>query len=780
MTLLLPGQVLCSSDSIEDPISPMRILHVDRGINRVVMIPCQPRKSKGRTYFKKHRAFKLKELEEKLSGPDSELRVREIRSRMIMRLSDEELRIRFPPRGGEGESKHIEVREKRWSLIKDLVTGPEAELLLDPTVCSEILQAKAAEQSRTAEEQKRWLTSTAQALYQYFALGSQKAALLPFWENCGGRGKKKKFSGTRLGRPNAPTAAGVEGHEGYVLTDNDVGIIEFCWRHYLTRGTSVAEACRRMWREFYSTEEMLSDGSLKRARFPANQRPTEVQFRYWGEKETGESASSKQHRHNHFLHIERPLPGSAADGIHAVGQKAALDSTTTDVELVSLISRLDRIGTAYRTLVVDMLYGYIPGFYMGLTPPCSETTKLAYLHAMSEKTEWLESLGLDHLAEDWIPIRFQDGLGDNTESRAEQVHRELLDTGVMLSLQYVPTYRSDLNALAETAHHSLHRLVDHKFLGSTRGEKKDKKEDSAAVRARHTLVEIIRDTADAVHHYNTVVHPDWVLPLDAKREGVRPTRLEMTKWAMSKGRMAVGVIDIDTARSQLLPVIKGVFTESGVKLFRPDKKGNKVYIKHLRYVSSHEHILLLMQRARKNGVVQADFRVDPFALKQIWYLDIETGESIALNLKTNDPELSQEATFIDVVRIEQHEEVQSLMLRNERDVALCTLEDSQEETKSIAEMEYQDELNSLNKKPSKKSLVANKAENREREKSVMMHGIPMIINDDQHPQTIVDVDAKPSYQSQSLEKGSIPHRDHKSKDKSVFQLAVESRQRGRK
>ncbi|MBW9265190.1 MAG: hypothetical protein K1563_15300 [Candidatus Thiodiazotropha sp. (ex. Lucinisca nassula)] len=775
MNPLIPGMALCSSDAAEEPMEPMRILYIDRGRDRVVLIPCQPRHSKGRTYFLKHRAGRLSQIEENLSLPKAVLRMRHIHPRLIMRLSDSELRTRFPPAHGETESKLIVVRNQRWNLIKHLVTGPDALLLLDPVLCTEILLSNASSLSTNEHERQRLYTATSQCLYQYFAFGMQKSALLPLWENCGGRGKKREGKGTKLGRPNAVTAAGIKGQEGYVCEKNDDEVIAFCWKHYLVRGMSVAAACRKMWREFYSFEETLPDGKLARTYFPVHQRPTEVQFRYRGKKLTGESASSKQQRHNHYLYFERPLPGSATDGIHAVGQKAALDSTSNDVELVSMISRLDRIGPAYRTLVVDMLYGYIPGYYLGLTPPSSETTRLAYLHAMSDKTEWLRTLGLNHSAEDWIPIRFQDGLGDNTESRSEQIHQVLLDTGVMLSLQYIPTYHSDLNSKAETAHHSLHRLVDHKFLGSTRGEKKDKKEDSASLRARHTLLEAIRDTADAVHHYNTVSHPGWVLPIEAKSEGVRPTRLEMTKWAMSKDKVTVGVIDIETARSQILPIMKGVFTESGVRLFRPDKKGQKVYIKRLRYVSYNALILELMMQARKNGVIQAEFRVDPFSPSRIWYLDIETAELIELNIKTNDLELVEEATLVDVVRIEQCEEVEALALRNAADTALSELEASLERTKKRAEAEYKEQLDVQDSKLSKTALVANKAENREREQTILVHGMPFIVDKGNGHEALLENEQEEEFlesdntDRQDLADQSLPQQ------KSAFEEAIEEK-----
>lgn len=118
-------------------------------------------------------------------------------------------------------------------------------------------------------------------------------------------------------------------------------------------------------------------GSPKRIPHPDHQCPTKTQFKYWGRlRSPGHEVWKKQFSPRALARIDRVLFGSANESIVKIGQRGAIDSTTTDQELVSVINRLNRIGQAHRVLIVDGKYKYIPGFYMGLDAPGSLPVQL--------------------------------------------------------------------------------------------------------------------------------------------------------------------------------------------------------------------------------------------------------------------------------------------------------------------------------------------------------------------------------------------------------------------
>lgn len=244
-------------------------------------------------------------------------------------------------------------------------------------------------------------------------------------------------------------------------------------------------------------------------------------------------------------------------------------------------------------------------------------------------------------------------------------------------------------------------------------------------------MDAIRETARAVHVENT--RPlDIFRPLAMREANVEPTRLAMTQFLMEQGKVARPLLDLETARSRLLPIGPGTFTESGVKLRRVDCGDRRVFIEPLRYVSNHPRILELMAQARRGRKRQenyfdAEFRQDPFRLQKIWYRDPDTLLWLELDLKVNDPHLATSATLYDVLDLNDKDRLDMYFNHNVRDRGLCHMEAAQEDSNRDAEAKYQAEAEKLEKPLTKAAQKANKKENREREEQSLHHGMPLFL-----------------------------------------------------
>ena len=702
-----------------------RILQICQNKDYFVAIAIVPKKSAGRTYFTKHKNFELDKAESALNEINGSIRLERYVQPTEYLLSDVEIQRRFPPKKSNEISRQLIMRDEKWKLIQPVIIE-YTEKLYDLTLFPEIIRLYCQQHLNKNYEQKiKWY------LYQYFAGGMQINALLPLFPSCGGKGKTRNSNGKKLGRPNAAVKSGFFSHQGFVLGAVDFEIIKHCWDQFVTKDVSVNAAYLRMCSEFYSVRIQNSTWETSTELLPVYQRPTESQFNYQGQKLTGKSAKQKQLKLNEYTHRLRALHGSANDGIVSVGQLAAIDTTSTDVQLVSMLSRLDRIGFAQRILLVDSLYGYIPGFYMGLSSPSAGTVKLAVLHALSDKTSWLKSLGLEYECptSDWLPVQFANALSDNGEVRCEDISEIFLDTGMMTSLSYIASRQSDRNSVVESMHRRIHKLSDHQLLGSTYGRHTERGEAQAEMRARHTLFEAIKDTARAIHHHNTTVQPDVVLTLEMKKGGVKKTPLDMTRWAIDNGKIACSPMGIDEARIRLLPVHEGVFTESGVRLLRPDVGEQRIYIRCLRYVSKHNKITEYMEAARAKGVVYGDFMIDIFNLENIWFKDIHTGELISLDLVSSDADLRAQGTWSDVMAFEKRSDVDKYFERDEKNCSLNSFYEKQKHMKDNAEYEYQKEASGLDKPMPKSKITGDRKINRDRERTLLINGVPIMHSD---------------------------------------------------
>ncbi|MFN3734597.1 hypothetical protein [Comamonas testosteroni] len=737
---------------------PHLILYVSKQHDLLTLIPTTARKSAGRTYFASYKHFSYRSILESLDREAKQLVVEDFRPRLSSLLSDEDLNKKFKKQD-QDESDSLRSLKLRWSMIEPLVTGLNKAILFDRKLLQTEVTQRARElskdpaiqaalatrkrgskrrESRSNNDHTRVLVAELKRLLnQYWAGGSRRGALINFAGNCGGKGQRKKATTIPLGRKSAHTKSNQTGHEPLIITPGSVHeeIIAYCIEHYLIRGTTVAEAVRRMWSDFYSETVQLDNGQTKRDWLPANQRPTRPQFEYRASlAEPEQAAWRRQLAPNEFSKKFRAIMGSSSDDIKAVGQRGGIDASPIDIQLVKLGDRLARIGSANRILLADSMYGYIPGFYVGLDAPSSRTVKLAVHHALDpDKAAWLEGLGLDHDPNDWIPIHFTNLWADNTDLRSEEVMRCL--SGIGTDVHFVPVRRADLNSRVESSHHKIHRMLDHKMLGSTYGKvRADRGEASAIDRARHTLVQAIRETARAVHVHNTM-ELDIARPLWMREQGVLPTRLHMTRATIERGKIARSLYSFDHAHIHLLPRHQGTFTPQGVRLHREDTGQKICFIKPIVYVSDHPTIVRKVEEARRGGkhdpnYFRATFLVDPNVLKHCWYLDLATMEIIPLNVKisvVDDVDLPNEATLTDVVGLMDVDAVEAPVHREAREKKVAAMEYEQRQAKSAAEAEYQDALRVAGGKPSKAQLRSNRATNRETEKSQMLHGIPLIL-----------------------------------------------------
>nr|WP_294864482.1 hypothetical protein [uncultured Pseudogulbenkiania sp.] len=711
---------------------PLRVLYITSNKNTgkevAIVIPISPQRSSGRIYYRTYSYILIDLLAKELH--EKRIAITKIKARPITLKFDHELKEMYRP-NKDGTVRILKDREDRFNLIEPLIKQNDENLLFDREVLNDLIKKRASELVGNDPKHKNIVNQIKCYLNQYWAGGSTKNTLISFYNLSGGRGVPKKVTGMKLGRKPGNSDDGNQNEECFLRDEEETDIIQFSWRNFFVKGATVASAYRRMLDEFYSTLVTDESGNTKIDWLPENKRPTESMFRYWGPKENPDQAAwRRQLSHKSFQRNYRAVPGSAKNQIIAVGQRASVDSTTTDVSLCSILSRLRRIGFANRILIVDAMYDYIPGFYMGLNPASSSTVKLAFLHALTDKKEWLTRLGLEDTYNDWVPMMFSSAIADNTDCRTENVQNAL--ASINTSLLYVETYRSDLNSIAESTHHMLHRSVDHKLAGTTYGKKTPRGETSADLRARHTLIQAYRETTRAIHYHNTVPL-DIELPLEMQRDGVRPTRLEMTRWAIENGQVARALIPLDEARVLLLPRCKGTIKPDGVWLLRDDTGDKRTYIRTLRYVSNDPYIRSKMEEARRGGRkavehFDAEFLYDPFNTDIIYFNVPYSDRTIELKNCIKDFDLSKEATFADVIEITDANKGMKRIYRNEREVQLGEMERAQRATKEQAEQEYNNELYKSDKKPSKAKLIGNKKENREAEKDIMRDGFPILAN----------------------------------------------------
>jgi hypothetical protein len=207
----------------------------------------------------------------------------------------------------------------------------------------------------------------------------------------------------------------------------------------------------------------------------------------------------------------------------------------------------------------------------------------------------------------------------------------------------------------------------------------------------------------------------------------------MTRELIRIGKVARSLHAVDFARRQLLPRHPGTFTLKGVRLHRRDGTDKPEFVNHIAYVSNHPIIVRWCEEARKGGkrdehFFRAEFIVNAYQPRRIWYLDLATGEPIELTLKVlvnRDDDLPYVMTLPDMIERDQVEGAERIDLQDARERRLGAMEASQRESNDLAEAKYQAAVEEAGGEPSKKAMRANKRENRDEEAASTLLGMPV-------------------------------------------------------
>ncbi|MFO1302999.1 MAG: hypothetical protein U1F54_04660 [Burkholderiales bacterium] len=593
-------------------------------------------------------------------------------------------------------------RNADWALIREFVDQHGTADILEERLLTPWIRV----QAQRCRVSKRRLYC---AIHRYWASGCNRNALLPEFAQCGAPNQPKPQN-RKLGRRNAAVKAGYDELAGFVMSDGAKSDLQIGWRNFLS-GRSVHEAYLETMAAFFRTATQIKGGIEQPLLMPAHQRPTEVQFRYWGPKgEDNQPAWRTYLGVNEWEKEHRPLPGSATDGIVAVGQCASIDATSGDVHLVSVASRLKVVGPLTRITVLDGAVGYITGMYCGFDAPSASTALQAIAHAAADKVAYCARYGIDITADEWIACAHKLYLADNGELRNQQSMAALEQWGA--TLEYAESGRADRKPV-ESDHRSAQKKVDHRMPGTTFGRRKKRGEADPATKAALNHYEYVRQHIRRILYHNNKARVPHLLTLEMRRDNVLPFRSNIVKWMCANGYGTAFEPPVEVLRAHFLPEFRAVIRGNGLFLLRPDCDDKRV-VYGVRFVGQYLLDSGLMERGRK-AVIPAVVRADPNDLSKAW-LATPHGLMELTNVNSDTLQIAQ-ATLCDLLAIQDSTTLSNLLNRSEydqADVEFVTARDIEAEQAIKAKNAA---MVAAGRKPSKADLVADRKANRAIEKA---------------------------------------------------------------
>jgi hypothetical protein len=511
--------------------------------------------------------------------------------------------------------QHRSRRDEAWDLIAPLVADGSPEVMLSGKRRGKLV-AEIAERSGRSKSQ------IYSFLERYWKGGGSKNALLPNFDRCGGRGKRRLAdsprAGPKRGSPKKYSAAANES-EGLNITAEieqrfERGIKRF---YETTERASLSQAFQRTLETFFHRGFRIINGAPTPILPPASELPTERQFRYWYERKYRDVRREKIARHGQreYQLRHREVLGDSTQMAFGPGSVYQIDATPADIYLVSSLDRTRIIGRPVIYVCIDVFSRMITGLCVTLEGPSWAGAMLALDNVMSDKVTFCAEYGISIREEDWPCHHLPEGLlADRGEFEGYQV--DYLVDALSLRVSNTPPYRADWKGIIERHFRIANERVIHFTPGAvrrphTRGDA-DYRLDAALTLDEFRQLLICHALDHNQNHYLAWYRKgEWLIA-----DGVACYPLELWNWGLRNRAGHLRTLPRDLVRLQLLPRKSATVTYRGIHLERD-----------LYYTCDLAQREGWFARARERGAWKVEVSYDPRAIETL-YLRLDGNEQL--------------------------------------------------------------------------------------------------------------------------------------------------------
>jgi putative transposase len=527
--------------------------------------------------------------------------------------------------------KHKKKRDKAWFIIKELV---EAEpYIYSADQRGELIKEVTQKQS----VQKKFIYKK---LKQYWVGGKIKNALLPHYNNSGGKGKNRSLNNKKVGRPSNKFKENPE-LVGVNVTEGDKKIFKTAIRLFYENSNSpeLKFTYRQMIKKFYHLGYHMTKNDVLVPILPnPEETPTYRQFCYWYNKEfnSKERFLQKEGGRKYNLKI-KPNVGEASKRTTGPGAVFEIDATIADVYLVSSLASNRIIGRPVVYIVKDVFSRVVTGVYVGLEGPSWLGAMLALENACSNKSEYCLTLALTISEDEWPSHHLpQSIVADRGEMEGYNADRLTDYLGVQIL--NTPPYRADLKGIVEQHFRSINTKVKNWIPGAVHKDYRERGGNDYRLDAKLTLKAFEKIIVLSILEHNQKIISNYSLTEEMVKNKISPIPNELWDWGMKNKQGYLKEIDRDLIRMVLMPQAQASITREGI------------YYRKRYYSSDFAKENGWFEEAVVRGRRKITITYDPRSINFI-YIKNQDGVFIKFNL------LNQETSDIKVeTRVEDYEE----------------------------------------------------------------------------------------------------------------------------
>ncbi|MFL0196118.1 Mu transposase C-terminal domain-containing protein [Clostridium sp. WILCCON 0269] len=409
------------------------------------------------------------------------------------------------------------------------------------------------------------LTKVKKIFSRYWQRGLNKNALLPDYMNSGGKGKEKKLSENKIGRPKKADYKG-DVIEGINITDEVKKHFNFAITRYYRnpKKGSLKETYNLILRDFYS-DKYKENGEIKHKVWDKARIPTYDQFYYWFKKyEDPKLDTIFRESEKTFNLKEREILSNSTIETDGPGTRFQVDATVADVYLLSSVDDDLVIGRPIVYAIIDVFSRLVTGIYVGFEGPSWLGAMMALDNMVADKVEFCKSYGIEITEDQWPAKHLPDIIiADRGEFEGYSV--ENLINNLNIKIENTSPYRGDLKGIVERNFRITNEKIKHKTPGAIQKEYRKRGDKDYRLDATITLEEFTRLIIKLVIRHNTKTKVKYPMEIEMVKDEVKPIPVQLWNWGIENKKGRLKTVDREILRLNVLPRGKASVSRAGIK-----------------------------------------------------------------------------------------------------------------------------------------------------------------------------------------------------------------------
>lgn len=400
---------------------------------------------------------------------------------------------------------------------------------------------------------------------RYWQRGMNKNSLLPDYINSGARGKERKLTDIKVGRPKRANYEG-EVIEGINITEEVKKHFQVSINKYYrnNKKLSLKETYMLMLSDFYS-DIYKEDDEIKHRVWDKSRVPTYNQFYYWFKKDENiKKDITFRESEKEFNLNNREILSNSKQETDGPGTRFQVDATIADVYIVSSLNRNRVIGRPIVYAIIDVYSRIITGIYVGLEGPSWIEAMMALDNMICDKVEFCKKYGIDIKEEQW-PCKHLPEIIIADRGEFEGYSVENLINNLDVKIENTSPYRGDLKGIVERSFRTTNEKIKHTTPGAIQKEFRKRGDRDYRLDATLTLEEFTKIYINIVLHHNSKIVDKYVMDKEMIEDEIIPTPLQLWKWGIENRKGRLKTVDRDVLRLNILPKGKASISRAGIR-----------------------------------------------------------------------------------------------------------------------------------------------------------------------------------------------------------------------